>query len=93
MANIKSSAKRARQNLKRRAINRYYGTTARTYMKRVRSQIEGNDLEQVDETMRLAVKILDKAAQKGVIHRNKAARRKSRLMKALNKARAEQAAG
>lgn len=93
MANIKSSAKRARQNIKRRALNRYYGTTARTYMKQVRSQIESNDFEQVDETLRLAVKMLDKAAQKGVIHRNKAARRKSRLMKALNKARAEQAAG
>lgn len=89
MANIKSSAKRARQNLKRRARNRYYRTTARTYIKKARTEIEGNELEEAQESVRLAVKSLDKAAQKGIIHRNNAARRKSRLMKALNRARAQ----
>jgi small subunit ribosomal protein S20 len=89
LANIKSSAKRARQNLKRRARNRYYRTTARTYIKKARTEIEGNELEEAQESVRLAVKSLDKAAQKGIIHRNNAARRKSRLMKALNRARAQ----
>lgn len=87
MANIKSSLKRARQNLKRRTNNRYYKTTARTYIKRARTQIASGTLTEAEATVQLAVKSLDKAAQKGTIHRNNAARRKSRLMKALNKAR------
>jgi small subunit ribosomal protein S20 len=88
LANIKSSAKRARQNLKRREHNRYYRTTARTYVKKARAQIDENDLENAAETIQLAIKTLDKAAQKRIIHPNNAARRKSRLVKALNKARA-----
>ena len=92
MANIKSAAKRARQNVKRREHNRYYRTTARTYVKKARAQIAANDLEEAEITVQSAVKLLDKAAQKGVIHRNNAARRKSRLMKALNKAKMDAAA-
>jgi small subunit ribosomal protein S20 len=88
LANIKSSAKRARQNIKRREHNRYYRTTARTFVKQARAQIAENDLENAAETIRLAIKTLDKAAQKKIIHPNNAARRKSRLVKALNKARA-----
>lgn len=87
MANIKSAMKRARQDLRRRSRNRYFGATSRTYLKRAHTQIEGGDLETAQETVRLAVKALDKAAQKGIIHKNNAARRKSRLMKALNKAK------
>jgi small subunit ribosomal protein S20 len=92
LANIKSAAKRARQNVKRREHNRYYRTTARTYVKKARAQIAANDLEEAEITVQSAVKLLDKAAQKGVIHRNNAARRKSRLMKALNKAKIDAAA-
>ncbi len=88
MANIKSAIKRARQNVKRREQNRYYRTTARNYVKRARKLIEQNELDAAEETIQSAVKALDKAAQKGTIHPNNAARRKSRLMKALNKARA-----
>ena len=88
MANIKSAAKRARQNIKRREHNHYYRATARTYIKKVRKQIERNELEEAAETVQAASKALDKAAQKGIIHRNNAARRKSRLMKALNNAKA-----
>ncbi len=90
MANIKSAIKRARQNTKRREFNRYYTTTARTYIKRARRQIEGDELEPAQETVRLAVQALDKAAQKGIISKNNAARRKSRLMRALNKSKATQ---
>ena len=89
MANIKSAAKRARQNIKRRALNRYYRTSARSYIRKARTQIEGNELNEAEQTIRAAVKALDKAAQKGLIRKNNAARRKSRLMKALNKSRAE----
>jgi small subunit ribosomal protein S20 len=88
LANIKSSIKRARQNIKRREYNHYYRTTARTYIKKARAQIAANDLEAAEQTTHQAIKALDKAAQKGVLHENNAARRKSRLIKALNKARA-----
>ena len=87
MANIKSAAKRARQNTKRREFNRYYRTTARTYVKKARAQIDANELEEAQETVRLAARALDKAAQKGIIKKNNAARRKARLMKALTKHR------
>ena len=88
MANIKSSAKRARQNVKQRAQNRYFSTTARTYVKKARLEIEAKDTKDAAEAVQQAIKALDKAAQKGVIHPNNAARRKSRLVKALNKAKA-----
>ena len=88
MANIKSAAKRARQNVKRREFNRYYRTTARSQVRRARAQIDGNELEEAEKTIQAAIKALDKAAQKKIIHPNNAARRKSRLVKALNKAKA-----
>ena len=88
MANIKSAAKKARQSLKRRDRNRYFKATARTYLKRAESQLTAHELEEAEVSVRAAIKALDKAAQKGIIHRNNAARRKSRLMKALNKAKA-----
>jgi len=88
LANIKSAAKRARQNLKRRELNRYYRNTARTLVKQVRANIATGDLEAAEENLGSTVKALDKAAQKGAIHANNAARRKSRLFKALHKARA-----
>ncbi len=88
MANLKSSAKRARQNPKRRLANRYYRTTARSFIKEARDQIAANELDEAQETIREAMKALDKAAQKGIIHSNNAARRKSRLMKAFNQAKA-----
>jgi len=89
LANIKSSAKRARQNLKRRAFNRFFKTTARTYVKRTRTHLAANELEEAGITVQQAIKVLDKAAQKGIIHPNNAARRKSRLVKALNRAQAK----
>jgi small subunit ribosomal protein S20 len=86
LANLKSSAKRARQNIKRRDHNHYYQTTARTFIKRARAQIAASELEEAQATVQQAIKALDKAAQKGAIHRNNAARRKSNLVQALNKA-------
>ncbi|OQY45801.1 MAG: 30S ribosomal protein S20 [Anaerolineaceae bacterium 4572_78] len=88
MANIKSAKKRARQAIKRRTRNRYYKITARTYVKQARKLIQAGDLEEAEETIQLASKSLDKAAQKGSIHKNNASRRKSRLMTMFNKAKA-----
>jgi small subunit ribosomal protein S20 len=91
LANTQSSKKRVRQNEKRRIHNRYYRSTARTYVKRARDLIDKGDFKEAEEAIRLATQALDKAAQKGTIHTNNASRRKSRLMQMLNKAKAQPA--
>ncbi len=80
MANIKSQIKRNRQTVKRQARNKAVRSELRTRTKRAISAIE-DDAENADEALRLAIKRIDKAAAKGVIHKNQAANRKSRLMK------------
>ena len=81
MANIKSQIKRNRQNEKRRVRNKAVRSELRTRSKRAIEAIEsGADTEAV---VRLAIKRIDKAAAKGVIHKNQAANRKARLMKRL----------
>ncbi len=87
MANIKSAIKRNKQNEKRRLLNRVYRGSARTRIARARIAIEGENLEAAKAATMAAIAALDKAAQKGVIHKNNAARRKSRLMKRLNAAK------
>ncbi|MEM9891176.1 MAG: 30S ribosomal protein S20 [Actinomycetota bacterium] len=77
MANIKSQIKRNRQNEKRRLRNRTVRSDLRTHQK---SALEAAGTEGEDEALRQAIKRIDKAAQKGVIHKNKAARQKSRLV-------------
>ena len=79
----KSSRKRARQNEKRRERNRHYRGAARTLVKRAKQEIEDKNLEQAKLATQKAAQALDKAAAKGVIHKNNASRRKSRLMKSL----------
>jgi small subunit ribosomal protein S20 len=88
LANIKSAMKRARQNPKRYARNRTFRSSTRTYIKNARRLIDAGDLEQAEGQVEMAVRALDKAAQKGLIHKNNAARRKSRLIKHLRKAQA-----
>lgn len=83
MANIKSAIKRNKQNEKRRLRNRIYRGRARTYVKRARTALEENNLEEARATTQQAISALDTAAIKGIIHKNNAARRKSRLMKKL----------
>ena len=83
MANKKSAIKRMRQNEKQRLHNRLFRGRARTEVKKARLAIESGELETAREATNTAVKALDKAASKGVIHQNNAARRKSRLMKRL----------
>ena len=88
MANLKSSIKRVRTSRRKAAHNQIVRSTARTYVKKARRLIEAGELDQAEQVVRQAVSALDKAAEKGVIHRNNAARRKSRLVKFLNQAKA-----
>jgi len=81
VANIKSQKKRILTNAKRAERNKSVKSELKT---RVKNALTASGTEQSDETLRLAVKRLDMAASKGVIHKNQAARRKSRLMKKLN---------
>lgn len=84
MANHKSALKRVRQNAKRRIYNRHYRNRARTMVKNARIAIhEGDDVAAAKEATRQAIRDLDKAASRGIIHKRNAARRKSRLMKQL----------
>ena len=83
MANTKSAIKRIRQNEKRRLRNRVYRGQARTYIKNARLAIANGEVEEAREATMKAVSALDKAAEKGVIHKNNAARRKSRIMRQL----------
>lgn len=83
MANIKSAIKRNKQNEKKRIRNRIYRGTARTFVAKARTAINGKDVEAAKAATLQAISALDKAAQKGVVHKNNAARRKSRLAKQL----------
>ncbi|NDJ85065.1 MAG: 30S ribosomal protein S20 [Chloroflexi bacterium] len=89
MANHKSALKRIRSNERKRQRNRSYRSKTRTMIKRARSAIEDQRLEEAVAETREAIRLLDKAADKGIIHKRNAARRKSRLMKRLNELKAE----
>ena len=82
MANIKSQIKRNRQNEKRRVHNRNLRGAARTAVTAARNAFSEND-PQTKEAVLNAISTLDKAAEKGVVHKNNASRRKGRLMKRL----------
>jgi small subunit ribosomal protein S20 len=84
LANIDSAEKRNRQRLRRRARNVYHLTTMRTHVKRVRSAVEDQDAAAARAALASAITMIDKAAQKGVIKKQSAARHKSRLTLAVN---------
>ncbi|HEV8370026.1 MAG TPA: 30S ribosomal protein S20 [Pyrinomonadaceae bacterium] len=86
MPNHKSSEKRVRQSEKRRAINRGHRTKVRTYIKKLRSVLESGEKEQIKQILPEAVSVIDKSVQKGVLHKNAAARYKSRLTVQANQA-------
>lgn len=83
MANIKSAIKRNKQNEKRRLRNRVVRGSTRTFVQKARLTIGTGNVEEAKAATLEAISALDKAAIKGVIHKNNAARRKSRLMKHL----------
>jgi small subunit ribosomal protein S20 len=84
VANIKSQIKRNRQNEKRRLRNKAVRSEMRTRTKTAVAHAESGG-DDAAEATRLAIKTIDKAAAKGVIHKNEAARRKSRLVTRLAK--------
>ncbi|HEY8526889.1 MAG TPA: 30S ribosomal protein S20 [Acidimicrobiales bacterium] len=88
MANIKSQIKRNRQNEARRVRNKAVRSELKTRVRKAVAAAE-TGADDADERARMAIKRLDMAAAKGIIHKNQAARRKSRLMKRLNKVAAE----
>jgi len=83
LANLKSAIKRNRQNKKRRIHNRVFRGSARTQVRNARNAILAGDKNVAVEEVNKAIANLDRTAAKGIIHKNNAARRKSRLMKQL----------
>lgn len=85
MPNIKSAIKRVKQSEKRRALNASQKSALRTSVKAVETAIANNDAASAQSALLVAFKKLDKAAGKGLIHKNAASRKKSRLTIAVNK--------
>ena len=84
MPNHKSAKKRVRQNEKRRAVNRSSRSNLRTQIKKLRSAISGSDQNLSQELLNPTVSTIDKAVNKGLLHKNTAARYKSRLSGHVN---------
>jgi small subunit ribosomal protein S20 len=91
LANTKSAIKRIRSSERKRRINQVHRSRARTYIKRTRSLVAAGQLDEAEAMAQQAIGALDRAAQKGVIHKNNAARRKSRLMHLLKQAKQQAA--
>ena len=83
MANIKSQIKRNKQNEKAHMRNKATKSALRTHVRKFREAVEGGNIEEATEALRVASRQLDKAASKGVIHKNAAANRKSAIAKRL----------
>ena len=83
MANSAQAKKRARQNVKARKHNASLRSMVRTYLKRTLAAISTNDYAVATEAYKSLVPVIDRMADKGIIHKNKAARHKSRLAAAL----------
>ncbi len=89
MANHKSAIKRFKQSEKRNARNRAARTRVKNAVKEVRLAIQSGDKAKAQEALKAATVVLDKNAGKGIIHWRKAARKVSRLTKAVNAVSAE----
>jgi small subunit ribosomal protein S20 len=83
VANIKSQIKRNRQNEKRHQRNKAAKSALRTYVRKFREAADAGNVDEATEALRVACRQLDKAASKGVIHKNQAANRKSAIAKRL----------
>ena len=84
MANIKSQIKRVKTNEKRRQRNKSVRSAVRTAVRKFREAVEAGNTEEAAELQRAASRALDKAASKGVIHKNQAATRKSAMAKRVS---------
>ncbi len=85
LANTKSAIKRIRSNERKRVRNRLVRSSTRTYVKRARTLLTEKTVASSAPAIQDAISALDRAAAKGVIHKNAAARQKSRLMRLYNK--------
>ncbi|MDQ3692362.1 MAG: 30S ribosomal protein S20 [Chloroflexota bacterium] len=92
MANSKSAKKRIRVSERQRLRNKPHRTEARSSVRRAEQVMTEGSTPEAIAAVKHAISTLDRVASKGVIHKNNAARRKSRLMAKLNKFQAEQAA-
>ncbi|MDA8194910.1 MAG: 30S ribosomal protein S20 [Thermaerobacter sp.] len=88
MANIKSAKKRIRQTAVRTLRNKIRKTMVRTAIRRFEAAVNRKDFEAAETALQFCYARLDRAAQKGAIHRNNASRHKSRLAARLNRAKA-----
>jgi len=88
MPNTKSAKKRLRQNETQRARNRDTKSTMRSQIRRVREALRDGNIEQAEAEFRAAAKKIDRAGANNLIHKNAAARTKSRLQKLIKNAKA-----
>ncbi|HIE09583.1 MAG TPA: 30S ribosomal protein S20 [Armatimonadetes bacterium] len=86
MPHTKSALKRLRQAEKRRLRNKAWRTRVKNAVREAREAILAGEKEKAEQLIREAVRVIDKAVSKGVLHKNEGARRKSRLMALYNKA-------
>ena len=93
MAHSLSAKKRVRQNIKHRARNRARKQAIRSEVKTFITTLGAGDMKKAEEALSKAVAVMDRVAVKGTIHKNAASRRRSRLTKRLNAARAAAASG
>jgi small subunit ribosomal protein S20 len=89
MANIKSQIKRNKQNEKRAERNKAVRTALKTSTKKIRTAVDAGDADEAQARQRETARSLDKAVAKGIVHKRTAARRKSRLAKAVGSVGAE----
>jgi small subunit ribosomal protein S20 len=84
LPNIKSAAKRVRQNIKRELRNRRSKSMLKTSIRRFEESLQSGDTEETKIKLNAALRQIDKAATKGIVHKNNAARKKSRLSRIFN---------
>ncbi len=88
MPNIKSAEKRVRQNVKRELRNRRTKSMLKTSIRRFEESLQSGDIEEAKVTLKAAVRQIDRATTRGVVHKNTAARKKSRLSRIFNQSHA-----
>ncbi len=87
MAHHKAALKSIRQDKKRRARNRYFKSTMRTFIKKIRKAVKEGKIEEAEKLLPKTYSIIDKCVVKKVIHKNAGARYKSRITAFVNKAK------
>ena len=84
MPNHKSAEKRDRQNARRKEVNTANRTRLRTTIKKLRSALDAGNVQEAQQLLPETVSVIDKSVQKGILHRNTAARHKARLTSHVN---------